>query len=95
MTDPNHITRQQLAALIGARSPSYINELEKTGRAVRAPDGKHWLRTESLAAYRAGKDPSKQGVVDRHAAARAAAVRPAFNPPPARRDVCQRRRKQR
>ena len=71
MTDPNHITRQQLADLIGARAPSYINELEKTGRAVRAPDGKLWLKAESLAAYRAGKDPSKQGVADRHAAARA------------------------
>jgi hypothetical protein len=73
MTDPNHITRADLAALIGAKSPSYINELEKTGRAVRAPDGKLWLKAESLAAYRAGKDPSKQGVADRHAAARAAA----------------------
>lgn len=74
MTDPNTITRQQLADLIGARSPSYINELEKTGRAIRAPDGKNWLRAESLAAYRAGKDPAKQGVADRHAAARAAAA---------------------
>ncbi len=74
--DPNHITRQQLADLIGARAPSYINELEKTGRAVRAPDGKLWLKLESLAAYRAGKDPSKQGVADRHAAARAAAPQP-------------------
>ena len=78
MTDPNHITRQQLADLIGARAPSYINELEKTGRALRAPDGKLWLKAESLAAYRAGKDPSKQGVADRHAAARATN----FNPPP-------------
>ncbi len=49
-TDPNHITRAQLADLIGARSSSYINELEKTGRAIRAPDGKHWLKAESLAA---------------------------------------------
>lgn len=76
MTDPNHITRQQLADAIGARAPSYINELEKAGRAVRAPGGKLWLKAESLAAYRAGKDPSKQGVADRHAAARAA------SPPP-------------
>ena len=76
MTDPNHITRQQLADLIGAKSPSYINELEKTGRAVRAPDGKLWLKLESLAAYRAGKTPSHQGVADRHAAARAAAPPP-------------------
>ncbi len=80
MTDPNHITRQQLADLIGAKSPSYINELEKTGRAVRAPDGKLWLKAESLAAYRAGKDPSKQGVADRHAAARAAAPPPPQHP---------------
>lgn len=80
MTDPNHITRQQLADLIGARAPSYINELEKTGRAVRAPDGKLWLKLESLAAYRAGKDPSKQGVADRHAAARAAAPPPPHQP---------------
>ena len=71
--NPNHITRQQLAALIGAKAPSYINELEKTGRALRAPDGKLWLKDESLAAYRAGRDPSKQGVADRHAAAREAA----------------------
>ena len=82
MTDLNHITRQQLADLIGARAPSYINELEKTGRAVRAPDGKHWLRTESLAAYRAGKDLSKQGVADRHAAVRAAADTAASAAPP-------------
>jgi hypothetical protein len=75
MTDPNAITRQQLADLIGARSPSYINELEKNGRAIRAPDGKLWLKAESLAAYRAGKDPSKQAVADRHAAARAASER--------------------
>lgn len=80
MTDPNHITRQQLADLIGAKSPSYINELEKSGRAVRAPDGKLWLKAESLAAYRAGKDPSKQGVADRHAAARAAAPPPPHQP---------------
>jgi hypothetical protein len=73
MAGANVITRQQLADLIGARSPSYINELEKSGRAVRAPGGKDWLKAESLAAYRAGKDPSKQGVADRHAAARAAA----------------------
>jgi hypothetical protein len=76
MTDPNHITRQQLADLIGARAPSYINELEKTGRAFRAPDGKLWLKAESLAAWRASKDPSKQGVADRHAAARAAPTQP-------------------
>jgi hypothetical protein len=49
---------------------------------VRAPGGKDWLKTESLAAYRAGKDPSKQGVADRHAAARAAADVLGQQPPP-------------
>lgn len=72
MTDHNHITRAELASLIGAKASSYINELEKTGRAIRAPDGKLWLKNESLAAYRAGRDPSKQGVADRWAAQRAA-----------------------
>ena len=71
MSDPNHITRTALAALIGAKSPSYINELEKSGRAFRAPDGKHWLKAESLAAWNASRDPAYQGVADRHAAARA------------------------
>lgn len=76
MTPPNEITRDELAALIGARSPSYINELEKNGRAIRAPDGKRWLKHESLAAYHAGRDPSKQGVADRWAAHRAATATP-------------------
>lgn len=80
MTDPNIVTRQELAALIGARSPSYINELEKNGRAVRAPDGKNWLKAESLQAYRAGRDPSKQGVADRWAAERAKKPLPAAQP---------------
>ncbi len=69
--NPNHITRQQLAALIGAKSPSYINELAKTGRAFKAPDGKLWLKAESLAAWNASRNPAFQGVADRHAAARA------------------------
>ena len=69
--NPNHITRTALAALIGAKSPSYINELEKSGRAFRAPDGKHWLKAESLAAWQASRNPAFQGVADRHAAARA------------------------
>lgn len=69
--NPNHITRTALAALIGAKSPSYINELEKSGRAFRAPDGKHWLKAESLAAWQASRDPAYQGVADRHAAGRA------------------------
>lgn len=60
------------------RSPSYINELEKKGRAFRAPDRDFWLIAETLAANADATDPSKQGVADRHAAARAANT----NPPP-------------
>lgn len=82
MSDPNHITRAQLAALIGAKSASYINELEAQGRAIRAPGGKLWLRAESLAAWHASRDPSKQGVADRHAAARAAAQAATPHPEP-------------
>ena len=55
------------------RSPSYINELEKKGRAFRAPDRDFWLIAETLAANADATDPSKQGVADRHAATRAAA----------------------
>lgn len=68
--NPNWITRNELAALINVPTPGYVNELGKKGRAVRAPDGKHWLKAESLAAYYAGKDPSRQGVADRWATLR-------------------------
>lgn len=81
MSNPNHITRTALAALIGAKSPSYINELEKSGRAFRAPDGKHWLKAESLAAWQASRDPAYQGVADRHAAARVGQGAVAADPP--------------
>lgn len=73
--DANHVTRKQLADLLGIKSPSYINQLLADGRAVLAPDGKHYLATESLARWQASKDPAKQGVADRHAAARAAPER--------------------
>lgn len=72
MQDPNIVSRAELTALIGAKSPSYINELEKTGRAIRAPDGKNWLKAESLSAYRAARDPSRQGVADHWARQREA-----------------------
>ena len=62
------------------RSPSYINELEKKGRAFRAPDRDFWLIAETLAANADATDPSRQGVADRHAAARAAAPPPPHQP---------------
>ena len=65
-------TARELAERLGFK-PHYGNQLVKDGRFVLAPDGKRVLVAESLARYQATKDPSKQGVADRHAAARAAA----------------------
>lgn len=53
--------------------PNYGHELAKAGRLVMAPDGKHCLARASHERFNASKDPSKQDVVERHAAARAAA----------------------
>ena len=66
------ITPRQLAERLGYK-PNYGNQLAKEGRFVFAPDGKHVLVAESIARFNATKDPSKQGVADRHAAGRAAA----------------------
>lgn len=65
-------TARELAERLGFK-PHYGHQLVKDGRFVLAPDGKRVLVAESLARYQATKDPSKQGVADRHAAARAAA----------------------
>ena len=69
---PETATARELAERLGFK-PHYGNQLVKDGRFVLAPDGKRVLVAESLARYQATKDPSKQGVADRHAAARAAA----------------------
>ena len=72
MTTPETLTPRQLAERLGFK-PHYGNQLAKEGRFVFAPDGKHVLVQESIARFHATKDPSKQGVADRHAAGRAAA----------------------
>lgn len=69
---PETATARELAERLGFK-PHYGHQLVKDGRFVLAPDGKRVLVAESLARYQATKDPSKQGVADRHAAARAAA----------------------
>ena len=71
MTQPETLTPRQLAERLGFK-PHYGNQLAKEGRFVFAPDGKHVLVQESIARFHATKDPSKQGVADRHAAGRAA-----------------------
>ena len=73
MTQPETLTPRQLAERLGFK-PHYGNQLAKEGRFVFAPDGKHVLVQESIARFHATKDPSKQGVADRHAAGRAAAA---------------------
>lgn len=69
MTPPETLTPRQLAERLGYK-PQYGNQLAKDGRFVFAPDGKRVLVQESIARFNATKDPSKQGVADRHAAGR-------------------------
>lgn len=70
MTDPIQLTPREFAKRLGYK-PNYGNQLAKEGRLVYAPDGKHVLLAESLERFEATRDPSRQGVADRHAAARA------------------------
>jgi hypothetical protein len=74
MTAPGTVvTGKELAAILGCK-PSYLIELKRNGRLVVAPDGKGYLRAESVALYHETKDPTRAGVAARHAAARAAAA---------------------
>lgn len=68
----NLMTPRDFAASLGFK-PHYGNQLVKDGRLVMAPDGKHVLVAESRAKLEATRDPSKQVVADRHAAARTGA----------------------
>lgn len=80
MTTPDTLTPREFAARLGYK-PHYGNQLAKDGRLVFAPDGKRVLVAESIARFEATKDPSRQGVVDRHAAGRAAAAPAQAEPP--------------
>lgn len=71
MTTPAELTRSEFATLAGYK-PSYVTELAKAGRLVLTEDGKRVRVAESLALIEATRDPARQGVADRHAAARAA-----------------------
>lgn len=55
---------------------SYITKLKQDGRLVMAPDGKHVMVEASIALLRQTSDPSRQGVADRHAAARSESPAP-------------------
>ena len=67
---PETLTPRQLAERLGYK-PHYGNQLAKDGRLVFAPDGKRVLVQASIERFNATKDPSKQGVADRHALTRA------------------------
>lgn len=58
-------------------APSYVTQLRHDDRLVLTGDGKAVQVAESLARIDATRDPAKQGVADRHAAARAAVSAPA------------------
>ncbi len=73
MDTSNLMTPRQFAESMGYKA-NYGHQLKRDGRLVMADDGKHCLVRESLLKFEATKDPSKQGVADRHAAARAPAV---------------------
>lgn len=60
-------------ARIAGYKPSYITQLKRDGRLVLTDDGKAVQVAASLARIAETRDPSKAGVADRHASARAAA----------------------
>lgn len=75
MTDPaaNLMTPREFAVSRGYK-PNYGHQLRKDGRLVMAPDGKNVLVAESIVKLAATRDPSMQGVADRHARSRATSV---------------------
>lgn len=67
------ISVREFAVREGYRA-NYGHELAKAGRLVMAADGKNCLARASHERFHGSKDPSKQGVAERHAAAREAAA---------------------
>lgn len=72
-TLPAEATLSDFAVLAGFRQ-SYASQLKAEGRLVLTEDGKRVRVAESLATIRDTRDPSKAGVVDRHAQERGAGV---------------------
>lgn len=73
MTEPETASFAGFARRLGVK-PQAVTALRHADRLVLTPDGKRVLVAESLARMDATADPSKIGVVERHAAARAAAT---------------------
>lgn len=68
---PAIATRAEFARIMGW-SASYVTQLAREGRLVFTEDGRHVRVAESIQRYNDTADPDKQGVRERHAAARAA-----------------------
>jgi hypothetical protein len=71
MPYPEIATFREFARIAGFK-PGYITQLRKDDRLVLTPDGKHVRVQESIERIEATKDPTRIGVVKRHAAERAA-----------------------
>ncbi|MDR3444709.1 hypothetical protein [Dyella sp.] len=69
--DGNIATFSEFARMLGVK-PSAVTALKNADRLVLTVDGKHLLVAESQQRMRDTSDPSKAGVVERHAAARTA-----------------------
>lgn len=77
---PNHATLREFCDAQGWK-PSYGHQLKREGRLVLHTDGKTVLVAESVARIAATRDPSKQGVAERHAAGRAKTAKAATGKP--------------
>lgn len=73
MTDSNVMSIGQFNKHMGYKG-RYAYELANAGRLVMAEDGRHVLVAESIRRIEETRDPSRQGVADRHAQARGYAV---------------------
>jgi hypothetical protein len=71
VTEPQTVTFAGLARLLGVK-PQAVTALRHAGRLVLTPDGKRVQLDETQQRLRATADPSKAGVVARHAATRQA-----------------------
>lgn len=68
---PETASFAEFASLISKTQP-YVRQLKREGRLVLTDDGKAVRVSESMQRIAATRDPSKAGVVERHAAERAA-----------------------
>ena len=81
MSTPNEMSIGAFNKHMGYKG-RYAYELHKAGRLVMTGDGKHVLVAESIQRINETKDPSRQGVADRHAQARGYEVGVASVVPP-------------